>query len=318
MRFKIQTVKLSNIDCKDNTYRITTETNVSDLMVSIRHVGLLNPPLLIGDDTEYTVVSGFRRIEACRGLGWSHLEARLLDPETTMIDCAQYAITDNALQRPLNLIETSRSIGLISAFVQDDDTMAMKLSSLSLPQNPALVKKIQKIRHLSRPIQRAILFNTISLAMALELGDLAPDAGNGFIELFENLKLSLNKQREVVNLVKEIAFREEIAVMEVLREKRLQEILTHADLDKSQKTRMIRSYLKKRRFPAITSAERTFDRLMKELKLGSEIKLTPPDNFEGPIYTLTLKFKDLVELKDRQATFDTIIRNPALEKILGR
>jgi hypothetical protein len=36
------------------------------------------------------------------------------------------------------------------------------------------------------------------------------------------------------------------------------------------------------------------------------------------MYTLTINFKDLVELKDRQATFDAIIQNPALEKILGR
>ena len=106
--------------------------------------------------------------------------------------------------------------------------------------------------------------------------------------------------------------------LEVLRDKHLQEILNHADLDRNQKARKIRSLLKKRRFPAITSAERAFDRLISELKLGSDIKLTPPDNFEGSIYTLTINFKDLIELKDSQATFDAIIQNPALEKILGR
>lgn len=318
MSFKIQTVKLSHIDCADETYRITTETNVSELMISIRHVGLLNPPLLLGNNSEYKIISGFRRIEACRGLGWSHVEARVLDPETTRIDCAKFAITDNALQRSLNLIETSRSIGLISAFIQADNTMAKELSALGLPGNQSLIKKIKKICHLSQPIQRSILSNTISLAMAMELDGLAADASTGFVELFENLKLSLNKQREVVNLVKEIALREDIAVMEVLRDKHLQEILNYADLDRNQKARKLRSHLKKRRFPAITSAERAFDRLINELKLGSDIKLTPPDNFEGSMYTLTINFKDLVELKDRQATFDAIIQNPALEKILGR
>jgi len=79
---------------------------------------------------------------------------------------------------------------------------------------------------------------------------------------------------------------------------------------------MLRQYLKKRRFPALTSAEKRFDLLVKELKLGQDIKLIPPNNFEGATYTLTLNFKNMVELKARKATFDAIIQNSALEKIL--
>ena len=63
---KNQTVKLSEIDHADDTYRITTQTDVSDLKQSFKRVGLLNPPFLIENNSSYTVVSGFRRIEACR------------------------------------------------------------------------------------------------------------------------------------------------------------------------------------------------------------------------------------------------------------
>jgi len=171
--------------------------------------------------------------------------------------------------------------------------------------------------YLSSPIQKAILSNTILLPVALKLGELAPVAGTGFVALFENLKLSLNKQREVLTLVEEIALREDIPILEVLNDKRLTGMLNHPELDRNQKTRQIRLYLRKRRFPALTHAENSFDRLIKELKLGKDIKLIPPKNFEGMTYTFTFKFKDLVELKDRKASFDKIIRNPALKKIRG-
>ena len=317
MHFKIETVKLVGIDCTDNTYRITTETNLDDLTASIKKIGLLNPPLLLEDNSEYIIVCGFRRIEACRGLGWSQVEARILDPGTQAADCAGIAVTDNALQRPLNLIEQSRSLALISGFIKDDITLTRELSGLGLPENQSVIKKIKKLCHLSGSIQRAILSDIISLAMALELGKLAPDAGAGFVELFENLKLSLNKQREIVTFVQEIALREEVAVLEVLNADRLQAILSQTDLDKNQKTRIIRSYLKQRRFPAITSAERTFEKLVKELRLPRGISLIPPTNFEGSIYTLTFSFKDLPELIEHKTTFDEIIHNSYIKKILG-
>ena len=316
MHFKIETVKLTNIDCTDNTYRITTETNIDDLTASIKKIGLLNPPLLLENNSEYMIVCGFRRIEACRALGWSQVKARILDSGTQKADCAGIAVTDNALQRPLDLIEQSRSLALISGFIKDDVMLAQELSTLGLPENQSVIKKIKKICHLSRPIQRAILSDIISLAMALELGKLAPDVGAGFVELFENLKLSLNKQREIVTFVQEIALREEIAILEVLNDDRLQVILNQTDLDKNQKTRIIRSYLKQRRFPAITSAEKAFEKLIKALRLPRGIKLIPPNNFEGSIYTLTFNFKDLPELIEHKTSFDEITHNPYIKKIL--
>jgi len=315
-RYKNQTVELSDIEYGDETYRLTTESNIDDLMLSIGNVGLLNPPLLLENNSKYTIVCGFGRVEASQRLGRDQVEARILAPGLKELDCARLAITDNALQRPLNLIETSRSIVLLSGLIKDDGMLTDELSALGLPKEPSIIKKIEKLCHFSKPIQRAILSHTISLSMALELGALAPDVGTRFVELFENLKLSLNKQREVLSMVREIALREECSVGEVLQEKGFQDILNHGDLDRNQKTRTARLHLKQRRYPALTAAEKAFGELIKDLKLKSGIKLIPPHNFEGSNYTLTLNFKNLTELKDFRTTFDAIIQNPNLEKLM--
>jgi ParB family chromosome partitioning protein len=313
---KHQKVKLAEIDLTDDTYRITTTDNSDDLMVSIKNVGVLNPPLLIENNSGFTIVCGFRRIETCRTLQWENVPSRILDSETQKLTCAKLAITDNAMQRPLNLIETSRAIKLFESCFEDDNRLFRELSALGLPENRGLIKKIRTLGHLSSHIHKAILSNTITLPMALRLGELEPAGANGFLALIETLKPSLNKQREILTLVEEIALREAIPIIEVLEEKRMREILNHADFDKNQKTRMIRQYLKKRRFPALTSAEKRFELLVKELKLGQDIKLIPPKNFEDKTYSLTLHFKNMIELKVRKETFDTIIQNSALEKIL--
>jgi len=318
MRFKQKIVKLSLIDSNDDSFRITTQINSDHLMDSIDNVGMLNLPLLIEKKSGYKIVCGFRRIEACRRLGWTDVEARILDSDTKRLECIKYAIADNSLQRPLNLIEQSRSINMLYGLFKDVSALGKALSVMGLPDNPSIIKKIKELYHLSGFVQSGILSNTISLAMALELGRLQIEAGECLAKLFQTLTLSLNKQREILSLVKEISLREDISMLKVLKNDNFQKILTNKNLDRNQKIREIRIYLKQRRFPVITAAEKEFEKHVKKLKLGSGTKLIPPDNFEGTSYTLKLFFKNLIELKNRKASVDALIKNPSLNKILDR
>jgi ParB family transcriptional regulator, chromosome partitioning protein len=318
MRFKQKIAKLSLIDSKDDSFRITTQINVDHLMDSINHVGMLNLPLLVEKETGYKIVCGFRRIEACRRLNRADVEARILESDTKKLECITYAITDNSLQRPLNLIEQSISINLLYPFFKDVSVLGKELSAMGLPDNPSIVNKIKELCHLPESVQNGILSNTISLAMALELGRLQQDDGVSFAKLFETLKLSLNKQKEILTIVKEISLREDIPILKVIKTDRVQKILSNEDLDRNQKIRKIRIYLKQRRFSVITAAEKEFENQLKKLKLGSGTKLIPPDNFEDSTYILKLFFKNLTQLKDRQAKIDELIKNPSLRKIFDR
>jgi len=318
MGFKQKIVKLSLIDSKDESFRVTTQKNIDHLMNSINHVGVLNFPLLIEKSSGYKIVCGFRRIEACRRLNWTDVEVRILDVDTKRLECIKYAITDNSLQRPLNLIEQSRSIDMLFDFYKDFSILGKELSDMGLPENQSIIKKIKELCHLSGSVQNGILSNTISLTMALELGRMQQKAGEVFAKLFETLKLGLNKQREILTLAKEISLREDIPVLKVIENNILQKILTNEDLDRNQKISKIRIYLKQRRFPIITAAEKEFEKHLKKLKLGNGIKLIPPDNFEGNNYFLKISFKNLIELKDRKVNFDALIQNPSLKNILDR
>ena len=316
MRFREKIVNLSQIDFGDDAFRITTEKQVDDLMHSINHVGIRHLPLLLKKETTHTIICGFRRIEACRRLNWSKLEAMILDPDTMRLECIKYAIIDNAFQRPLNLIEKSRSIGMLSDFFKDINRLSEELSVLGLSEHPSMIKKLKDICHLPEPLQNSILSNTISLAMVSELAGMSWDDTKAFIKLFNALKLSLNKQREIVTLVKEIAMREDKSILQVIEESHLNKILTNEDLDKNQKAHNIRIYLKQRRFPTVAVIEKSFEKYRQKLNLERGFKLIPPTNFESPTYTLQLSFNNMTQLKSLKIAFDALMENPHLKKIV--
>jgi ParB family chromosome partitioning protein len=317
MCFKEKIVKLSEVDTSDHSFRITTQEAVDDLTESIGHVGLLNLPLLLEKKPGYIVLAGFRRIEACRRLDRREVKARVLDFNTKKLECARYAITDNAFQRPLNLIEKSRAIRMLSSCFSDHRRLSKELSILGVPCHESIIPKIKEIGSFSKPLQDSMLSESISLPVALELHEMSKDVKDGFITLFNVLKLSVSKQKEILTLTKEISFREDIPMAEILKGRHLKRILNDETLDKNQKIRKIRSYLKQRRFPEITRAERTFEEHRQNLKLGPGIKLIPPENFESPTYFLNFSFNGFNEVKHLKKTFDSLIENPFFKKILG-
>jgi len=315
---QLKSIPLNRIDTTDDTYRITTRSNVDDLLASIRHDGVLNPPFVIEKAAQFTIVSGFRRITACKKLGLEEIMVRALEPNLSPLEYLRFAIADNALQRPINLIETSRSLYKLSVHLSTRQRLIEFASSLGLPSNPSVIKKIKDLCLLPRSIQSAIMADTLSLSMAMDLKKLAPDCAVAFALLFDELKLSLNKQREIMTLVKEIARRDNISEQKVLEDRQLQDIVLDQDLDRSQKTRQLRACLRQRRFPQIVKAENRFEYQRKQLNLGNDIKMIPPKDFEGTTYTVNMSFSSIAQLKALHTKLNRMIKHAGLKKIIER
>jgi ParB/RepB/Spo0J family partition protein len=318
MRFKASEIALAQVDATDRTFRITTRTDIGDLTASIRQVGLLNPPILIKKKKDYLVIAGFRRIAACMELNWPAIPACILPADTTDYECAQIAVSGNALERPLNLIEQSRAFGLLATYGVDDSGFSATAVVLGLPGNPVVIEKIKRLAVLDPVIQDAVLTGALSLAMALELAELDRATGSFLAGLFDDLKLGLNKQREFVTLVREIAKRENVPMRSILEEDPIRATCNAKDLDRVQKTRALRTHLRQRRYPAISDAENFFKHHLKKLKMGSHITLDPPRDFEGPDFTLRASMRCPGDLDALLSTLNRIRQHPSLQAIFEK
>jgi len=311
-----ESAPLAGIDTGDETYRITTDAGVDDLTRSIETLGVINPPILVEKGGGLAIVSGFRRLKVCKNLGWQAVQGRILPKSSHEVDRVRLAVTDNAFQRPLNLVELSRSLHMLHTVYRDPLRVAEEAPSLGLPDNPSYINKVRKICRLPQPVQRGILTDSISLSAALEIGKMNYPTAVAFAELFNALGLSMNKQRELLTWVREISLREDITAQAVLEEDPLPEILNGDNPDRGHRAREVGAYLKQRRFPSLTKAEDRLKRLMQALKLGSGLSLKPPPHFEGTTYKLEMTFTDIQELTERKNAVERALENPVLRRIL--
>lgn len=309
----IQTADIAD----DDTYRITTRRSIDPLTGSISAVGLLNPPFLIEKAEAWHIVAGFRRIEACRRMGWRKIGAFLIPRAAEPRIPAQIAIADNAFARSLNVVELSRAYHLLRKTVDDPDEFLQTAGMLNLPAGREYVEKIFWIRELVGELQSALLSETISLPTALALRHRTPVEQQAWAAMFNRLPLSLNRQREIMSLVDEIARREQRPELEILRTEVLQQMPAEDRRDPPQQARAILAYLKERRYPEKTKAEKRFAAKQAELKLDRGIRLTPPKDFENGVFGLQFSFESTDQLQRQLERLDALVRKEDFKKLIA-
>lgn len=317
MKYKPEFIGLEDIDKDDTGLKVTTRSSIDDILPSIIDHGIINSPVLIEKNQgTYKVVCGFRRIAACTHLNIKEVAARILQPDTDTLEIVKIAISDNTMQRSMNLVEESRALILLSECINDEIQLTRTSAGLGLPDNLSLIKKTISVSYLPEIIQNAVAEGWISLAMAMELGSIEKEAAVYTAKLFGSLKIGLNKQREILTNLLEIAKRDEITIMDILDDAYFQGIVNDQDTDTAKKSHAVRNYIKERRFPEITKAEKIFRSRLKTLKLNNNMKLLAPKSFEGEYFELSFRFKDLTDFKSQGEAVNRLIETPVMKDIL--
>lgn len=311
-------IPLAAVDPARPEHRITTAAGTADLAASISHAGLLVPPILVPGGDRFRIVAGNRRIAALRELGWTETPARLLPSNASPLHQARIAVGDNSFQRALNPVEQSRALRSIAAHFSDPAALADEAGRLNLPSHSALIQKLLPLAGLPEKIQSALLAEAVALPMALELAAFPEETQSALVDLFLELGLSLSRQREFLALLDEIAAREDRTIPQVLAESEIRHMLDDPEMDRPRKAGGIRRFLRRRRYPSITAAEERYQRIVADLPLGKGIQLTAPRDFEGTEYALTVRFRDLGELKSRVSELGKLSVQEGMAELLEK
>ncbi len=317
MDYKAEWVATDSIDKTNCLYRITTPQGKLPIDASVKRIGLLSPVVVKKETDHLVVVSGFRRLESCCRLKWPRIPCQILPDDVSKINCAEIAITENLTQRPLNVVEQARCLQLLSDAGCDHPQAMAIAQSLGLSLNHAYAAKLRTVHSCSEAVQDGIVQGKLSLPIVVLLAELPSKDADALASVFIGLPMGLNKQREILHHLKEIAARDDIAITGLFEEEGLKDILARDDMDGNRKVGQIRSYLKKRRYPHLMDVEERFENYYRQLKLGTGVKIQPPPYFEGPTYTMTIRFDGLEDLKRENDNIARAIADPMASKLFN-
>lgn len=97
-------IKIAEIKVGDNRREID-ESNVANLMKSIREVGLINP---ITVTAKNKLIAGAHRLEACKRIGWAEIECNVAELDGLKAELAE--IDENLIRHNLNHIDEGEQL----------------------------------------------------------------------------------------------------------------------------------------------------------------------------------------------------------------
>lgn len=285
---------------------------------SIAAAGLLQPPVLQErPDGAFRIVSGFRRVAACRELGWEGMPARVFGPDADPGELALMAAWENAVLREPDPMEQARMLRLLSRTLGMERAGEFFSQAFGAQAGARHLEKIMSLCELPQAVQDAVAEGAVAFPMARQLAELAPRDAESLARLFSDLRLSLGKQRQVFTLCCETARRDGRSPGEVLFKtlEALKEKFPEAD--RGLLSRLTREELFRRRYPEYSRARDLRDESIRSLGLPKDMSWQPPEFFEGVEHRILLRASSPGDLARLKGELEEILANPEIEKLFS-
>lgn len=303
----LKNVPMNQIDLSDRCYIFTFEPPISEMVDSIKQIGLLNPPILeqIGP-AAYRIVAGLRRIIALRHLGKSDLDARVFSGDKSSPDVNLFLLNlyENFANRKFNVIEKANILDRFIYLFKKSKTEVMEeyFLMLELGANELVLERYLRLVKSEDYLKLALFSEEMSMETVLTLMEMRADERKYIFHFIQKLKLGKNNQKEFIRLLHDIAKMNETTITEILDQPAIQKILEDEKFTLPVRAHRIKEILKQKRYPRLSEVGNRFTVLKKALKLPPAVNLRSSPFFEGDKYFVEFSFRNKTE-------FDRVLRH---------
>jgi len=301
-----QPVVLNSIDDSPGPYCMSFGFELNPLIQSIERVGLINPPLLKRDPQgNITIIAGYRRIKALKSLKKNRAGCRVLSGDDIVpIECLLLNLHDNLAVREFNNVEKGMVLARLTPWIKPLEIVEHYMPLLGLSSNKATLSSYLRLEEeMQVQAKESIAKGQLSLRSAMILLDIDSISRSSIIDLISNLKLTVNQQRQLVDYTVDLSHIDGKSIPDILDDQSVKKISSDIRMNNPQKGRALIRYLRMRRYPSVSKAERDFKKMVSRLNLGEMVRIDHPPSFESPYYRLEVLFKDGPSLREKLEDF---------------
>ncbi|MCP4666046.1 MAG: ParB N-terminal domain-containing protein [Deltaproteobacteria bacterium] len=295
-------VDLKDIDDLPGPFCMSFEFNLEPLIQSIQKIGLINSPVIVRNKKgRVDIVVGYRRIMAMKVLHMDKVPCRdLSHAGLTPLELLCLNLRDNLATRQFNDVEKAMVLARLTPLVTVQEILDTYMALLDLPSHEqTLFSFLSLEKDLEEEIKAYVAQGHISVSGAQSLLELKSDDRRHIFKLIRTLRLNMNQQRKLIDLLDDISYIENITISEVLEQEPIEAICLDRQMSNPQRAKALLAFLRSMRLPSVVRAERIFRKQVSKLNFPSGIRLTAPPFFEGSHYRLEVSFKKGKELKEK-------------------
>lgn len=310
-------INLWQIDLGDDRYKLPrSEEDITFLAQSIQQEGLVVPPIVRLVTDRFVILSGFNRIKALLQNKEKKAWVYQVDPATGDYHCLVKSIAAISFQRSLTQAELIICVKRLYQFLSPEEIAQRSPAVFNTKLTGRFVEDLLTIGALPDPCLELVRKGCLSLKSALRLSSYQNEIIDYFLTVFSHIKASSSSQLEIIQFITEITARDSVKMDKFLETKEFADILYDPDTDPGSKTKNLRTWLFKQRFPTIFKTRQRVQDKIASIKLGRQIKLLPPQNFESQHYSISFTVKNYKAFEDTVQSLKNALENKDLKEIL--
>ncbi|MDH5743410.1 MAG: ParB/RepB/Spo0J family partition protein [Candidatus Aminicenantes bacterium] len=312
----LRQISLDVIDLKDERFRFSYHFDLDRLLLSVKEIGLVNPPVVINRESRFILVTGWKRFFTCLELSLTPLPVFILEQDDDF-KAFLFSLYENLTHRDFDLLEKAEILRLLKGFIKDEKQLVKDyLPLLGIPATLPYLDLYVKISQLESRWKKVIYEKKMSLASVELLTEFDVLERELLLPLI--LPLSQNKQKQILDDLIQISRKEEISLKKILATQEIQPVLKSEKLTPLQKAEKIHILLRKERYPSLSAWKESFDASLKRACLSKEVTVESSSFFENGEFSVSFSLRDKEEFSKRLAKLEKLISDEALISLFKR
>ncbi len=318
--YRFVLVPVAEIAAEDETFRIALDPPHASLRAGVAAYGLLQPLRLQSRaDGRYRLVSGFKRFQLVRELGWDQAPALVVSERQSDLDLYASNLQERlAAVKSLNPLEIAEVLSKLQTVfsLPAESVVRDFMPSLGLGRNRIWLDRYLPLTGLDERSKNELLADGLSLEVVFALPGLAVAERHHLLDLFKTLRLGKNKQSEMYSLIRDVCQMQERSMGVLLQQPELAEILAGAELTFTQKAERCKEVLMRLRYPRFSRAQQAFHDLLKEAGAPPALRISPSPFFNSEEVSIAFAFKNEKEFRQCMGALKRLDAEGVIEKLV--
>jgi len=207
-------ILIKNINLKDERFRISCFSPMESLLLSIKEIDLINPPLVTSRNRQVILVSGWKRVLACLELSLTSIPVWVVrsDDDQQMFLLAFY---ENLASRDFSLLDKAEILRRLKKLGEKEQKIIRYyFPLLNIPQTSYHLDLYLAVSRFSKDVKSFIHQKNMSLASMEIFAEFNSRERKLLRPLLQ--PLGQNKQQELLEDLHEISLRDSVSAQDIL------------------------------------------------------------------------------------------------------
>jgi ParB/RepB/Spo0J family partition protein len=309
---KFEAVQLTALDFHDKTFLIGSSDDYTGIQNSIKELGVINPPSLRRNGDKYQIICGWKRIKACKRLGYDEIPSSVYEMgELSDEDCLKFVFYEN--QQRLNDIDKAELIFKFKYLcgLNDNDLIQKVLLLIGIGATRKNLERYMSLTGLESEIKEAYYTEKISLEQVVSLSEVE---GYKRLEILgrilKRFKWNNNETREIIRDLAAVASRDKMSIAKIID-------LISSEIGGSGGKNEFRHVLRRLRYPTLSKVEENYKTCLTGFNLPKDISIHHSPFFEGNDLEIRLRFRASDRLSEMLSYLSSVLDDRGIEKLLN-